>query len=150
MNLESLTLSGCPNLTLKGISQVAISCKNVLSLSFASCGDCISDDIVEIIASNMLYLNKINLSGCGKIGHSALSALATCRGLKHIDFSGCKRITDSAFIPLCEAIFHPGVQSLYLQLCYKITDVGLQWITNGFKTESGHLSILTLSLKGTK
>lgn len=149
-NLESLILSGCVNLTNKGLSIVALSCPKVTLISFASCGDCINDITVQIITKHMINLSRVNISGCEKIGRRAMDALSKCKDLKWLDLSGCKGLTDLAILPLCEGVFSPGLHALYLTSCNKITDTGLAWIANGFKEENGDLTLHTLSLKGTK
>lgn len=148
VNIQHLTVSGCPNLTYRGLYILSQSCHHILSISFASCGDCINDLVVEVVAKGMEKLTHIDLSRCGKIGKKSLSYLSLCKSLKILNLAGCKGVNDRAILALSEASFYPGIQSLLLRSC-KITDVGLQWISEGFKGYDTNLSLLTLSLEET-
>ena len=149
-NLKVLVLSACTNLTKNGLAMVSASCPLINFISLASCGECIDDSVVHIITKGLKFLNHIDLSKCGRIGRSSIVSLSKCRGLVHLNLSYNQYINDNAMLCLYEAIFSPGLQTLCLSSCDKITDTSLAWIADGFKEENGDMSLLTLSLQGTK
>jgi hypothetical protein len=72
--------------------------------------------------------------------------------LTNLILSGCTNVTNDGVLALCNGIFKPTY--LYLDRCHKITDTALTWIVDGFQDEkgdkAGDVSLLTLSLRGTK
>lgn len=149
--LETLDFAGCDKLTLEGAKAIGKSCKLVRQLSFASCGDCISDAMVEAIVDHLDHLSSVNLSHCPKIGDRSLKALSTCNRLDTLDLTGCAGVGDRSILHLCECHFNPGLRQLYLAQCIKIGDTALVWIIDGLKqSRDGHVSLETLSLKGTQ
>ena len=150
-NLETLDLSGWDKLTLEGAHCIGKACTRISSLSFANCGDCVNDAIVEAAVIHLEYLSSANLSFCPKVSDRSLKALSTCVRLESLDLTGCVSVTDQSILQLCEGHFSPGLRHLFLAQCCKIGDTTLSWITEGFKqTLDGHVSLETLSLKGTK
>ena len=150
-NLETLDLGGCDKLTLEGAKSIGKSCKWIRQLSFGSCGDCISDAMVEVIVNHLDQLASVNLSHCPKIGDRSLKALSTCNRLDTLDLTGCTGVGDRSILQLCDCHFNPGLRQLYLAQCNKIGDTALVWIIDGLKqTRDGHVSLETLSLKGTQ
>ena len=59
-NLETLNLSGCNKLTLGGARCVGKRCRRISFLSLASCGDCISDALVEGLVMHLELLSTAN------------------------------------------------------------------------------------------
>ena len=145
-NLETLNLSGCDKLTLEGAQSIGKACTRISSLSFASCGNCVSNAIVEAAVIHLKYLSSANLSFSPKVSDRSLKALSTCVRLESLDLTGCVSVTDQLILQ-----FSPGVRHLFLAQCCKIGDTSLSWIAEGLKqTLDGHVSLETLSLKGTK
>ena len=150
-NLETLDLSGCTRLTINGAKCIGESCRKISVLSLASCGDCISNAVVEAIVSNLDLLTSANLQFCPKVGERSLKAISACTGLQTLDLTGCSGVTDQAILHLSEGNFVPGLRHLFLAQCSKVGDTSLSWITEGLKqTLDGTISLETLSLKGTK
>jgi hypothetical protein len=150
-NLETLDLSGCDKLTLEGAKCIGKACILISSLSLASCGDCVSDAIVEAVVIHLEHLSSANLSFCPKVSDRSLKALSACKRLESLDLTSCVGVADQSILQLCEGHFSPGLRHLFLAQCCKIGDTSLSWITDGLKqTLDGHVSLETLSLKDTK
>jgi hypothetical protein len=150
-NLETLNLSGCNKLTLDGARCVGKACRRITYLSLASCGDCISDALLESLVLHLELLTTANLSFCPKLSERSLKALSSCGHLDTLNLSGCAGVTDRAILHLSEGNFNPGLRHLFLAQCCRVGDTALSWITEGLKQKSdGYLSLETLSLKGTR
>jgi len=149
--LQTLDLSCCNKLTTGGARCIGKTYRKISSLSLASCGDCISDALVEVLVMNLELLATTNLSFCQKVSEKSMKALSTCEQLQSLDLTGCTGITDQSILHLSEGNFSPGLRHLFLAQCCKVGDTALSWITEGLKqTLDGHISLYTLSLKGTR
>lgn len=153
-NLEHLVLSGCTKLTLIGLTAIAKSCKNISFLSFASCGNCITNTIIEVMTDNLRLLQSLILCDCCKIGRKALTGISKCKQLKHLNLSGCKSVTNEAILALCDGIYSPGIKELFIDRCHRVDDKALIWIIDSLYSTSerdkGQVSLTTLSMKATK
>ena len=149
-NLRKLSLTGCTSLTFDGIKAIANGCKNICYICLAHCGDCVTDDIVEILGKNLQRLECVILSGCTRVGGRSLAALSTISSLRKLDFSGCIRIDDDALMVLSEGNYRFGLNFISLNECKFITNAGITWIADGQSNACGQSSITTLSLKSTK
>ena len=151
-NLETLDLSGCTRLTINGAKCIGKSCRKISVLSLASCGDCISNAVVEAIVSNLDLLTSANLQFCPKVGERSMKALSKCTGLQTLDLTGCSGVTDQAILHLSEGNFYPGLRHLLLAQCSKVGDTSLSWVTEGLEKQTldGTISLETLSLKRTQ
>ena len=151
-NLESLVLSGCKNLCQSKMIELAKSCTKLSSLSLASCGDCVGNRMIETMAENLLSLRTLNISECKRVSTRALEKLSKCTKLTNLNLSGCTNVTNDGVLALCGGILKPTY--LYFDRCHKITDTALTWIVDAFKDKKGDkvgdVSLLTLSLRGTK
>lgn len=149
--LESLDLSGCTKLTLNGASHIGKRCRHLVSISLASCGDCVSNALFEAMILRLIFLKTVNVSFCKKISDRSLKALSKCQHLQTLDLTGCTAVSDQSILFLCEGTYiSPGMRNLLLAGCTRITDTALSWISDGLKTTDGSLSLETLSLKGTR
>ena len=152
-NLETLTLSNCPNLRNDGIAAIARSCSKLRNISFSSCGHCVTAGTLEALSPLFHNIRYLDLSGC-HIGRLAAAQVMKCQQLNHLDISKCNGIDDDAVMVLCEGKFDPGIQHLYLDKCPKVTDLSLTWIADGLivKTEKKYFQVTleTLSFKDTK
>lgn len=151
-SLESLALSGCKSLSFEGFSAIAKSCRKISQLSFAGCGECITDSMVQIIGS-LEQLKILDLSDCDKVGRRGCKGLSRCSALSSLNLSGCRKVCNEAILSLGEGYFFPGLRELFLNRCPKLNDTALTWIADSFKdrhTSSGIVTLTTLALKGTK
>lgn len=150
VNLKSLTLSNCKSLCSDSLICIFRKCIHLVYLSFAGCGECISDSVLIAIGENLSQLKFLDASDCPKLTRSALKGLSLCKHIEHLNISGCKRICDEAILGLGEGHFEPGIVELHLNRCPKLSNIAVTWITDSFLDASGLVSIRTLALKGTK
>lgn len=151
--LEVLNLSGCTLLTCEGMVKIANSCRYLRYLSLASCGDCITNNMIHRMSPKMLSLNSLDLSYCEKIGRNALKGLSHCTSLISLNLTGCISIINEDILALGEGQFKNGIQELNLSKCYRIDDAALAWIVDSFQAEgedTGTVSLTTLELTETK
>lgn len=152
--LDHLVLSGCTKLTISGLSVVATSCPNIRYLSFASCGDCITNAIVEVITKHLRLLKTFILNDCCKIGRKSLLGISRCQHMIHLNLSGCKSVSNEAILALCDGTYNSGIQELFIDRCPRLDDNSLIWITDSLckltDHQKGNISLTTLSMKGTK
>lgn len=150
VNLKSLTLSNCKSLCVDSLICIFRKCIHLAYLSFAGCGECISDSVLIAVGENLSQLKFLDASDCPKLTRSALKGLSLCKHLEHLNISGCKRICDEAILGLGEGHFEPGIVELHLNRCPKLSNIAVTWITDSFLDANGVVSIRTLALKGTK
>lgn len=152
-NLDKLVLSSCSSLSPKEMVALFKSCFHLTTLSLATCGECITDSILESIGANLKNLKVLDITDSFKVGRRGLRGLSYCTTLVSLNLSGCKRISNEAILCLGEGNFQPGIRELYLNDCLKLDDTALTWITDSFKDRnllSGSVTLVTLALKGTK
>uniref|UniRef100_A0A7S1GSM5 F-box/LRR-repeat protein 15-like leucin rich repeat domain-containing protein n=2 Tax=Hemiselmis andersenii TaxID=464988 RepID=A0A7S1GSM5_HEMAN len=97
-------------------------------LSFKNCHKVTSDGI-KVVFDNCPALTSLDLSFCELIGDDALKGLSQrCPGLRELDLTGCRLVTD-------EGCKHLGIlkhlAGLRLELCNKVTDMGVQAVVRG-------------------
>lgn len=145
-----LILNGCTNITLEGMTHVAANCSQIETISLNHCGLCVTDKMVELVASGMKKLQNVMLSGSPCIGSRSLVAISKCRFLRRLDLTNCILIDDTSLMALSEGDFIFGLHSLYLVGCKLVSNTGLTWITDGKSNLHGLSSIKMLSLKSTR
>ena len=150
VNVESLCLNGCVNLTTQGMAYMSDSMKHVQSLSLSYCGDCVSDAMMSRCLKRWTKLRSVTFTECENVGAGTLRGLSHCKNLRRVDLTGCLGVDDIALLPFTEADYWPGVAALYLTGCANVGDTGLSWISDGLKNSVNETTIITLSLKGTK
>lgn len=151
--LEVLGLSSCTDLSFEGMSLIVRSCPNIFSLSLASCGDCVTNTMLENITQHLCALKILNLMDCGKIGRRGLKGVSRCTFLSYLNLSGCSGVTNDAILALCSGTLLK-LSDLYLDRCHKVSNTALAWITDGLKDSDGidtsDVTLVKLSLRGTK
>ncbi len=154
INLEHLVLSGCTKLSPSGLSAIAKSCKKIKYLSLASCGNCITNAVVEEMTSHLQNLQHFLLTDCTLVGRSALLGISRCTKMQYLNLSGCKGVTNEAILALCDGKYLPGLRELYVERCSRLDDNALMWIvdnlSNSSQPKKGYVSLTTLSMKATK
>jgi hypothetical protein len=152
-NIEILTLSSCPNISIEGMAVIAQACHSLWSICLSSCGSCVTADMVEALRPLFQTLRYLDISGCN-IGRLALAKLTYCLPLNHLNLSGCSGVDDDSILALCEGAFKPGIRYLNLDRCAKVTDLSLTWIVDGLtldsNRESSEVTLETLHFKDTK
>lgn len=151
--LDSLILSNCPSLTIEGMVAVAKSCTRLSHLSFASCGECVTNSMLKYVFSHLKELRMIDLADCNEVGRKGMESLSQCSKLHSVNLSGCKKISNDAILALSEGRYNPGLKELYLNRCNKLNDTSLSWIAGSFSdpfSKVGAVTLVTLALRGTK
>lgn len=155
-NLESLVLSGCYSLTFSGLAMIAKECRAISHLSFAGCGKCITEEIIETLCLSLRKLKIFDLSDCIKVGEKSLKSITLCHKLSSLNLSGCKKLSNYAILALGGTKYLPGLEALILNHCTKLDDTALTWIAHCFRdhwTLSKHdivTTLTTLLVKDTK
>ncbi len=151
--LDSLVLSNCSSLTVEGMASLSKSCRKLSHLSLASCGECVTNEMLEIIFSNMQEVRTVDISDCVEVGRKGLRKLSRCSKLVSLNLSGCRKVCSEAMLILGEGQYFPGVRELYLNRCNKLDDTALSWIVESFAdrlSKVGAVTLVTLALRGTK
>ncbi|KAF3491592.1 SCF E3 ubiquitin ligase complex F-box protein grrA [Arthroderma uncinatum] len=121
--IERLTLTGCVNLTDKGISDLVEGNRQLQALDVSDL-DALTDHSLNLVAGNCSRLQGLNITGCVNITDDSLVTLAqSCRQLKRLKFNGVVQITDrsiQAFAKNC-----PSMLEIDLHGCRNITNVSV-------------------------
>ena len=153
-NLEHFVLSGCTKLNSTGLCAIAKSCSILNHISFAGCGDCITNAVVEDMTKYLHNLKHLNLSDCCLVGRTALLGISKCEKMNHLNLSGCRKVSNEAILALCDGKYSPGLRELHLDRCPRLDDNALMWIVDSLSSsvegKKGYVSLTTLSMKGTK
>ena len=152
-HLSSLVLSGCKSLSVEALAILLQSSTRISNLSFATCGECVSDKILESVGNNLHGLKTLDLTDCVNVGRKGLKSLSQCSSLISLNLSGCKSVSNESILAFGEGNFKPGIRELFLNRCVKLNDTALTWIADSFKDRalsSGNVTLITLALKGTK
>ena len=127
-NLEEVIFKGCDKISLVGIRSLALNCQNLKKISFK--GYDIGDSGLRVIASNLVAIEEIDLSGCAKVSDRGLSELGhCCRNLKSINLRGCSSINESGYWALCELEHCTELTEIDLSHCIYLSDVGVVALT---------------------
>ncbi|XP_066581470.1 F-box/LRR-repeat protein 14-like [Prorops nasuta] len=146
-NLESLSLSGCFNLT--DSSLVCGFCQEYPSLIRLNLSLCkqVSDASLGRIAQSVKNLEQLELGGCCGITNFGLSLIAWgLKKLKRLDLRSCWHISDQGIAHLAgrtqeTADGNLELEYLSLQDCQRLTDEALKHISVGLsKLKSINLS----------
>lgn len=114
-NLQNLHLDCCFNITDYGLSLIASGCPLLMIISFYRCLN-ITDRGLEILASGCMSLKHVNLSYCSRISDKGLKALTQgCRQLQAVKISHCESITGVGFKGCSETLAYVEADSCKLK-----------------------------------
>lgn len=107
-HLTELSLSACPKLASQAIARlIVVRCKNLVSLDLTGCSRVPSDALVDLM-EGLPHLTKLGLSET-RCNTQVLSAVgSSCRRLRELDVSDCKRLSPASLLHLA---FDPTVGS---------------------------------------
>lgn len=99
------------------------SCDSLTSLDLSGC-DQITDRGVASLAFHLPHLEQLHLKGCTRVTSESIALLAHhCRDLKILNLQGCVRVDDVAIGHLTH---HCALlEVINLQGCYRVTDASL-------------------------
>ena len=82
IELRSLSLSNCQQISLIGISSLVLNCPAIEELDLSECYN-ITDKDIQIITSKLVRLQALHLSGCAQLtDHSLDAILVNCKCLQ--------------------------------------------------------------------
>eukprot|EP00698_Gefionella_okellyi_P024708 TRINITY_DN8795_c0_g1_i2.p1 TRINITY_DN8795_c0_g1~~TRINITY_DN8795_c0_g1_i2.p1 ORF type:complete len:2079 (-),score=494.13 TRINITY_DN8795_c0_g1_i2:11-6247(-) len=121
-NLTHLDLSFC-NMDDETVALLAH--MNVVSLSLSNCTN-ISDAAIAYLAEAAESLETLNLSDCTQLTDTAVRAIAAfCGNLHKLNVAYCNQLTDVSMLELAEVDNSP-LSALDCSYCPKITEVALE------------------------
>ncbi|XP_017910391.1 PREDICTED: F-box/LRR-repeat protein 14-like, partial [Capra hircus] len=148
-NIESLNLSGCYNLTDKGLGHVFVQIGSRCALNLNLCKQ-ITDSSLGHIAQYLKGLEVLELGGCSNITNTGLLLITWgLQRLKSLNLRSCRHLSDVgighlASMTLSVAEGCLGLEQLMLQDCQKLMDLSLKHISWGLTG----LRLLNLSFCG--
>ena len=83
-------------------------------------------------------LEQLYLQGCKHLEHAMLSAAECCPGLRVLDLTGCRRVTDESIVAIGRAC--PRLEALHLRDCRLVSAGGVTAVASGCQ----HLKELNL------
>nr|XP_009296243.1 F-box/LRR-repeat protein 13 isoform X2 [Danio rerio] len=163
--LRHLNLSGCSQITVDGFTSVAETCNSLQQIVLNDLPT-LTDICVQVLVSRcrmltvislleslnlsdvafkavaeVIDLTKILIEGNDVITDSSVKALCrSCLKLSELHLSCCPRVTDACFKTLGNLT---KLCNLNISGCFKVTDMGLHYITEG--PSAGQLRELDLS-----
>ncbi|XP_010543170.1 PREDICTED: F-box/LRR-repeat protein 3 [Tarenaya hassleriana] len=119
LNLSSLKVGICLNITDKGLSYIGMACSNLCELDlYRSVG--ITDVGVSSVARGCSKLEAINMSYCRDVTDMSLVRLSKCPRLKTLECRGCPLVTSLGMAAI--AVGCKGLAKLDLKKCQNIDD----------------------------
>ena len=140
--IKELNLSGCTKLQSSALISLALGCPQLEDLNLSDCSAAVSDDVIQALGGSCRGLKSVSLARCE--GFQSIKSLSLCQNLKLLDLSGCRSLSDSSLLPICDEKAVPLLSHLYLSDVASITDQSIAWIAFG----CGRLVLL--SIKGTQ
>jgi len=158
--LQVLNISSCPEIDGTGLIAVAESCRQLLKLDISKCRKIenwsikkifyyctvleevnvsnmnkIGDEEIRTLAQNCPNLIALHAAECPYISDTSIQTVAQCcRDLDVLDVSRTEmqyRISDVSLLALGQA--SRSLRTLRLSGCDVVSDVGLNWLTEGCK-----------------
>lgn len=158
--LQALNISSCSEIDGTGLTAVAESCRQLLKLDISKCHKIanwsvqkvfyyckvleevnishmskISDEEIRTLAQNCPHLIALHAAECPYISDTSIQTVAQCcRDLDLLDVSRSEmqyRISDVSLLALGQS--SRSLRTLRLSGCDVVTDVGLNWLTEGCK-----------------
>lgn len=126
--LKTLILSGCRRLTSQSIEYL---CANEIlheTLTYLDISYCLNfgDEDIELLVNSFLQLQKLNLTGLGKITDKAIEVISDkLYTIDSLYLGHCRLLTDQALFNLSNKSW---IELLDLSYCRRITDIGLNAI----------------------
>ena len=158
--LENLNISSCLEIDGSGLGAIAETCRLLLKLNISKCRtiqnwsmkkifyECkqleevnvsylnkIGDEEIRVLAQNCCHLLTLSAAECPYISDTSIQIVAQhCLDIDYIDLSRNEmqyRISDISMLALGQKSH--SLRTLKLNGCDCITDVGLNWLTEGCK-----------------
>lgn len=92
IELESLSLSKCQQISAMGIEYVLIKCPSIVRLNLSDCHN-LTDKAIEMISAKLKRLTYLHIERCSQLTDLSLDSIAlNCKRLKYLDVRGCRSI----------------------------------------------------------
>lgn len=90
LELKTLSLSKCQQVSSIGINAILITCPSLEQLNLSECHN-INDHTIEAITRKLHRLTHLHIERCSQLTDHTLDYIAlNCRRLKHLDVRGCR------------------------------------------------------------
>lgn len=127
-SLKTLKLLECYSVTNKSIHSLANSCHNLETLVIGGCREVFDEPLKFLVLALGYSLRSLRMDWCLNITDSSLRCvLSNCRYLVALDISCCDKVSDSAFLGLCELI-KSDLKVLKMSNIPRITTSGIETI----------------------
>lgn len=132
--LSKLNISKCPRIENWSIKKIFFECRALEDVTVASMNK-IGDEEVRVLAQNCANLISLHAADCPYISDTSIQILAqSCVDLDLLDVSRTEmqyRISDVSMLALGQKSH--SLRTLRAAGCDNISDVGLNWLTDGCK-----------------
>eukprot|EP00242_Pyramimonas_sp_CCMP2087_P014610 CAMPEP_0198200836 /NCGR_PEP_ID=MMETSP1445-20131203/3757_1 /TAXON_ID=36898 /ORGANISM="Pyramimonas sp., Strain CCMP2087" /LENGTH=279 /DNA_ID=CAMNT_0043870997 /DNA_START=462 /DNA_END=1301 /DNA_ORIENTATION=- len=135
--LTSLNLSGCVQVTDKGLRAALAPLARLTNLNLAYCSG-LTDKGVRALLPPLTTLTSLNLADCRGVTNEGLKALAPLTALTSLNLASCNRLTDEGVRALTQL---RSLTSLNLTHCHWLSDEGVRALAS-------HTAITSLYLSG--
>lgn len=125
-SITRITAAQCPRVTDAAVRVLARKKGARLSaLRIPGCEN-VTDDGIEILAKNCIYLRSLDLSGCPNVRDRSVFAMGALHGLEEVALDGCCEVTDEAARHLFTSA--TNLTSLSIKGCSSLTEKGLSYM----------------------
>lgn len=133
-SLTSLDLTGCKEITRRGLTHFCMTPGKIKTLVLDDCPRITNNFFFFVV--NFNNLEKLSLRGCFRISDNGIEALSSLKQMRHLDLSLCatQSSTSSDAITECPTITDVALktisrmtqlETLQMEKCKKITDQGI-------------------------
>lgn len=138
--LHTVTLKRCPELSIPGLMGYIKTTRHCLqSLSISGCYQ-VSDKDMKSIAKECMHLKKLDISECAQLSDVALIHIShTCQKLKGLNIEKCTKITDKGIISIISNCSE--LVSLKIGWCDGLTDMALHSLSKARSLRSVTISM---------
>ncbi|XP_047452803.1 dynein regulatory complex subunit 6 [Mugil cephalus] len=122
-NLIHLNLSGCTQMTVNGFSYISVGCPLLREIVIDDMPT-LSDSCVLALLARCRCLSAISLLDASHLSDFAFKAIAEAARLKSFSTEGNNQLTDVSWKALCSS--SPGLHRLHAAECPRMTDASLK------------------------
>lgn len=141
--LKKLNISACNQVASESLEQIAKGCVLLEEINFTDCGKGVNSKAMLAFSVHCSNLRVIIVCRCAQINGAAIKAIANCDKLEKLDVSGCRALTDTMLLPLCDVNKVANLRTINFSDLPAITDSILAWVA--MRTHR----ILLFALRGT-
>lgn len=129
IELKSLDLSHCDQITDIALIKIIERCPNLQSLNITRCEKITDASMFALAYYNNMTLQSLTISKCGNItDNGALEIIRSCPNLTDLNVSQCIGITNETMFHLANHC--TNIISLNISWCWYISDVGMDEVSS--------------------